>query len=172
MDKKALIVSADNFEDSELMYPYYRLLEAGFQVDIAAPQKGKIKGKRGYFEVEANLALADVDTAGSCGYKALVLPGGKAPAVLREKQEAIDIVSDFASSGIPIAAICHAPQLLVTARLLNGKKVTCYSSVVEEVKEAGALYEDSEVVVDNNLITSRVPGDLPAFCRELMKKIL
>ncbi|WP_027186127.1 type 1 glutamine amidotransferase domain-containing protein [Desulfovibrio inopinatus] len=171
MNNKALIVSADGFEDSELLYPYYRLREAGFEVDIAAPAKGSITGKKGY-EVQANLALSDVDTAGSCGYKALVLPGGKAPAALREMKEAIDIVTDFASSGIPIAAICHGPQLLVSARLLAGKKATCYASVAEELKGAGALYEDSEVVVDHTLITSRKPDDLPAFSRELMKQIL
>ncbi|WP_428558469.1 MAG: type 1 glutamine amidotransferase domain-containing protein [Solidesulfovibrio sp. DCME] len=168
--KKALILSADNFEDSELLYPLYRLREAGFQVDVAAPAAGTITGKHGY-AVEANLGLEAVESAGSCGYSLLVLPGGKAPAALRTLPKAIDIVEDFASSGIPMAAICHGPQLLVTARLLRGRRATCYTTVADELREAGALYEDAAVVVDGNLVTSRMPGDLPDFMREVMKKV-
>jgi len=168
--KKALIVSADHFEDSELLYPLYRLREAGFQVDVAAPEAGAITGKHGYV-VTANLGLAAVESAGSCGYSLLVLPGGKAPAALRSLPKVMDIATDFASSGIPIAAICHGPQILVTARLLRGRRATCYKTVAEELKEAGALYEDAPVVVDGNLITSRVPDDLPDFMREVLKKV-
>ena len=170
MKPKALIVSADQFEDSELLYPLYRLREAGYEVDIAAPAAGKITGKHGYV-FEANLNLADVESHGACGYKVLVLPGGKAPAALRLLPKALDIARDFAGSGVPIAAICHGPQLLVTAGLLNGRKATCYKTVAEELRAAGALYQDAEVVVDANLITSRMPADLPAFMRELMRML-
>ncbi|KAF5032621.1 Protein/nucleic acid deglycase 2 [anaerobic digester metagenome] len=168
--KKALLISADNFEDSELLYPLYRLREAGFHVDIAAPAAGTITGKHGY-AVAANLAVDAVESAGSCGYSLLVLPGGKAPATLRTIPKVIDIVTDFASSGIPMAAICHGPQILVTARLLRGRHATCYKTVADELKEAGALYEDAPVVVDGNLVTSRMPDDLPDFMREVMKKV-
>ena len=168
--KKALIVSADNFEDSELLYPLYRLREAGFQVDLAAPSPGPITGKHGY-TLTANLGVDAVESAGSCGYSLLVLPGGKAPQALRAIPKVIDIVTDFASSGIPIAAICHGPQLLVTARLLHGRRATCYTSVAEELKAAGALYEDVPVVVDGPFVTSRQPDDLPDFMREVMKKV-
>ncbi len=168
MKPKALIVTADMFEDTELLYPYYRLQEAGYDVDVAAPKAGEVTGKKGY-KVKANLSLDDVESAGSCGYKLLVLPGGKAPAELRAIPKALDIARDFASSGAPIAAICHGPQVLVSAGLMNGREATCYSSVAEELKAAGALYEDSEVVVDKNLVTSRVPADLPAFMREVMR---
>ncbi|MHC1789087.1 type 1 glutamine amidotransferase domain-containing protein [Solidesulfovibrio sp.] len=168
--KKALIISADAFEDSELLYPLYRLREAGFVVDVAAPTAGTITGKHGY-AVAANLAVDAVESAGSCGYVLLVLPGGKAPATLRTLPKVIDIVTDFASSGIPMAAICHGPQILVTARLLRGKRATCYKTVAEELKKAGALYEDAPVVVDGPLITSRIPDDLPDFMREVMKKV-
>ena len=168
--KKALIISADLFEDSELLYPLYRLQEAGFQVDVAAPAAGAITGKHNY-AVTANLAVDAVESAGSCGYNLLVLPGGKAPAALRGIPKVIDIVTDFASSGIPMAAICHGPQILVTARLLRGKRATCYTTVADELREAGALYEDAPVVVDGNLITSRIPADLPHFMREVMKKV-
>lgn len=168
--KKALIVSADHFEDTELLYPLYRLQEAGFQVDVAAPAAGPITGKHNY-TVTANLAVDAVESAGSCGYSLLVLPGGKAPAALRGIPKVIDIVTDFASSGIPMAAICHGPQILVTARLLRGKRATCYTTVADELREAGALYEDAPVVVDGNLVTSRIPADLPDFMREVMKKV-
>lgn len=168
--KKALIISADLFEDSELLYPLYRLQEAGFQVDVAAPTTGTITGKHNY-AVTANLAVDAVESAGSCGYSLLVLPGGKAPAALRGIPKVIDIVNDFASSGLPIAAICHGPQILVTARLLRGKRATCYTTVADELREAGALYEGAPVVVDGNLITSRIPADLPDFMREVMKKV-
>lgn len=168
--KKALIISADQFEDTELLYPLYRLREAGFSVDVAAPAAGTITGKHGY-TVAANLGVDDVASAGSCGYGLLVLPGGKAPATLRTIPKVIDIVTDFASSGIPMAAICHGPQLLVTARLLRGRHATCYTSVAEELKEAGAIYADEPVVVDGRLVTSRVPGDLPDFMREVMKLV-
>jgi protease I len=168
--KKALIVSADLFEDSELLYPLYRLQEAGFQVDVAAPAAGTITGKHGY-AVTANLSVEAVESAGSCGYSLLVLPGGKAPAALRTIPKVMEIATDFASSGIPMAAICHGPQILVTARLLRGKRATCYKTVAEELKEAGALYEDAAVVVDGNLITSRIPADLPYFMREVMQKV-
>jgi protease I len=168
--KKALIISTDGFEDSELLYPLYRLQEAGFIVDVAAPKAGPITGKHGY-TVAANLGVDAVESAGSCGYTLLVLPGGKAPAALRSIPKVLDIATDFASSGIPIAAICHGPQILVTARLLRGRHATCYTTVADELKEAGALYEDSPVVVDGTLITSRIPSDLPHFMREVMKKV-
>ena len=168
MKPKALIVTADAVEDSELLYPYYRLQEAGYDVDVAAPKAGEVTGKHGY-TVKANLSLDDVESAGSCGYKLLVLPGGKAPAALRQLPKALDIARDFASSGAPIAAICHGPQVLITAGLMRGRKATCYKTVAEELLAAGGLYEDTEVVVDKNLITSRQPSDLPAFMREVMR---
>lgn len=170
IQRKALIVSADNFEDSELLAPMYRLQEAGFVVDVAAPSKGTITGKHGY-EVEANLDVDSVEDAGSCGYKILVLPGGKAPEALREIPRVLDLVRDFVSSGLPIAAICHGPQILISAGVLNGKKATAYASVQPELKDAGIETVDQEVVVDGQFITSRQPSDIPAFNREMMKKI-
>lgn len=94
-----------------------------------------------------------------------------APATLRTLPKVIDIANDFASSGIPIAAICHGPQILITARLLRGRHATCYKTVVDELKDAGALYEDKSVVVDGQFITSRQPDDLPDFMREVLKKV-
>ena len=168
MKPKALIVTADMVEDSELLYPYYRLQEAGYDVDVAAPKAGEVTGKHGY-AVKANLSLNEVESARLSGYKILILPGGKAPAALRQIPKALDIARDFSESGLPIAAVCHGPQVLITAGLMRGRKATCYKTVADELKAAGGLYEDTEVVVDKNLVTSRQPSDLPAFMREVMR---
>lgn len=169
-DKKALIITAKKFEDSELLVPLYRLMEAGYDVDIAAPEKGSVKGKHDY-EVQANMTFEEVADKGSCGYAVLIIPGGKAPEKVRKEEAALNIVRDNVSSGTPICAICHGPQVLITAGVVQGKKMTCYESVAEELKAAGADYSDEEVVVDGQFVTSRHPGDLPAFLREMMKKI-
>ncbi len=164
---KVLILSADNFEDSELLVPYYRFLEEGFRVEIASMKKGKITGKHGYgMEVDRILAEVNPDH-----YDLLLLPGGKAPEALRKQPAALEIARSFFAAGKPVAAICHGPQILLTANLLNGRRATSYKSVAAEMKGAGALYEDTEVVVDGNLVTSRQPSDLPGFMREIMKML-
>jgi protease I len=164
---KALFLSADAYEDSELLVPYYRLLEEGLEVDIASMKKQPIKGKHGY-EVEVTKTLAEIKPE---DYDILVLPGGKAPEAVRKERKAVEIAKDFFMRGKPVAAICHGPQTLVTAGLLKGRHATCYRTVVDELKASGAIYEDKEVVVDGNLVTSRQPSDLPAFMRETMKMI-
>jgi len=170
MQPKALILTADGYEDSELFYPFYRLQEAGYTVDIAAPKAGKVTGKHGY-TMTANLGLDEVPPQAARTYKVLVLPGGKAPAALREIPKVTEIARDFAETGTLIAAVCHGPQVLVTAGLLRGKRATCYATVAEELKAAGAQYQDREVVVDGQLITSRQPADLPAFMRAVMARL-
>lgn len=164
---KALMISADNFEDSELLVPYYRLKEAGIEVTLASLKRGTITGKHGY-EVPVDKILDEVNPD---EYGILVLPGGKAPETVRKEEKALSIARSFFAAKKPVAAICHGPQTLISAGLLKGRRVTCYSSVANEMRDAGALYEDSEVVVDGNLVTSRQPEDLPAFMRETMKKI-
>jgi len=164
---KALMISADNFEDSELLVPYYRLKEAGMEVTLASLKRGAITGKHGY-EVSVDKILDEVNPD---EYGILVLPGGKAPETVRKEEKALSIARSFFAAKKPVAAICHGPQTLISAGLLKGRRVTCYSSVANEMRDAGALYEDSEVVVDGNLVTSRQPEDLPAFMRETMKKI-
>lgn len=164
---KALVISADNFEDTELLVPLYRLREEGVQVDIVSMKKGKIKGKHGY-EVDVDKTLREVDPD---QYSLLVLPGGKAPEAVRKENEALEIARSFFQKGKLVAAICHGPQILISAGLLKGRRATCYRSVAGEMKAAGALYEDREVVVEGNLVTSRQPSDLPAFLREVVKKL-
>jgi protease I len=162
-----LIISADNFEDTELLVPYYRFREEGIEVDIASLKKGMIKGKHGY-EVEANKALGEIVPD---QYDILLLPGGKAPEAVRKDKNALEIAKHFFMKKKPVSAICHGPQTLISAGLMKGSHATCYKSVAEEMKAAGALYEDKEVVVDGNLVTSRQPSDLPAFMRETMKML-
>ena len=164
---KALIISAANFEDSELLVPYYRLKEAGVEVKVASLKRGVITGKHGY-EVAVDKTLDEVNPD---DYAILVLPGGKAPAAVRTVPKALEIARSFFTHSKTVAAICHGPQILISAGLLKGRRATCYISVAEELKKAGALYEDQEVVVDANLITSRQPADLPAFMRETMKQL-
>lgn len=165
---KALILSANNFEDLELLVPYYRLQEAGYGVDVAAAEQGKIIGMHGY-EVKVGKTFDEIDPA---GYAVLVLPGGKAPAAIRNEPVVKSLVRAFFDADKPVGAICHGPQVLVSAGLLVGRRATCYRAVADELREAGALYEYSEVVVDGRLVTSRQPCDLPAFMRELMKLLV
>ncbi|QXE90057.1 type 1 glutamine amidotransferase domain-containing protein [Geomonas subterranea] len=164
---KALILSADNFEDTELLVPLYRLREVGFSVVVASESPGTIHGKHGY-EVPVDKLFSDIHAA---DYAILVLPGGKAPAAIRNIPAVQEIARAFMASEKPVAAICHGPQILVSAGLLKGRKATCYESVAPELRDAGAQYQDIEVLVDGNLITSRKPDDLPAFCRELTRML-
>jgi len=164
---KALIISADKFEDSELLVPYYRLKEVGVEVTVVSLNRGAIKGLHGY-EVTVDKTLDEVNPD---DYAILVLPGGKAPAVVRKEPQALEIARSFFARSKPVAAICHGPQILISAGLLKGRRATCYKSMAAELKEAGALYEDREVVVDANLVTSRQPADFPAFLRETMKQL-
>lgn len=162
---RALMISADGFEDLELLVPYYRLKEAGVELDLASMHKGEIKGLHGY-AVRADLSLEEVDPS---AYELLVLPGGRAPQAVRKQEAALEIARHFFAEGKPVAAICHGPQTLISAGLMRGRRATSYPAVGRELEEAGAVYEDAEVVVDGNLVTARVPGDLPAFLREMMR---
>ena len=164
---KALILSADTFEDTELPVPYYWLKEAGVAVTVASLSRGSSTGKHGY-EVAVDKTLDEVNPD---DYAILILPGGAAPGVLRREPKTLEIARDFFERKKPVAAICHGPQILISAGLLQGRRATCYRSVADELKEAGALYEDQELVVDANLVTSRQPADLPAFMRETMKQL-
>ncbi len=162
---KALIVSGHRFKDSELLVPYYRLREEGIATHIASPQAGPLRGKHGNL-VEA-MALSGVDGK---EYDLLILPGGKAPAILRNDVMLLELVRHFIEAGKTVAAICHGPQILVAAGVLGGRKATCHRTLVKELQDAGALYFDQSVVVDDNVITSRGPADLPDFMAEILKR--
>jgi len=156
---RALIISADLFEDSELEVPYGYMLKLGLDIDIASLTRGTISGKHG-FTAEATMRLDEVDPG---KYDILLLPGGKAPSSIRKEQKALEIARYFFEQKKLVAAICHGPQILISAGLLEGRVATGYKSIAEELKNAGAVYRDEEVVVDHNLITSREPSDLNAF---------
>ena len=167
---RAIILTADKFEDFELFFPYFRLLEEGFQVDIAAPKKGHISGEHGY-DMEVKRTFDEIDPS---DYDLLLIPGGSpdgAPATVRKNVKAQNIARSFFKENKPVASICHGPWTLVSAGLVKGRKLTSFwgDGVPEEIQKAGGKYEDSEVVVDGNLVTSRYPGDLPAFMQETMK---
>lgn len=164
---RILIISADQYEDSELLTPLQKLRAEGFAVDIASLQKEPITGKHGA-KTNVNLTVEDVITE---DYEMLILPGGRAPAQLRKNKKVIEIVRRFFELNKPVAAICHGPQILISAGLVKGKKMTAYKTVATELTEAGAEYTDASVVVDSNLITSRQPSDLDNFLREIKRKL-
>jgi protease I len=169
---KAIILTADKFEDMELFFPYFRLLEEGLTVDVAAPKKGHIEGEHGYeFEIEKTFNDINPDD-----YDLLLIPGGSpggAPSVVRKDAKAQAIAKSFFRSNKPVCSICHGPWLLASSGLVNGRHLTSYwhDGVPEDIKKAGGIYEDREVVVDGNLVTSRYPGDLPSFMRETMRMV-
>lgn len=169
---RTLILTADKFEDMELFFPYFRLLEEGIAVDIAAPKKGHIEGEHSYgLEIEKTF-----DEVKPVDYDLLLIPGGSpdgAPSVVRKDIKAQAIAKSFFNSDKPVSSICHGPWLLASAGLVNGRHLTGFwnDGVPEDIKKAGGLYEDKEVVVDGNLVTSRYPGDLPAFTRETMRMV-
>jgi protease I len=170
--RKAIVLTADMFEDMEVFFPVFRLIEEGWQVDIAAPQVEEIHGENGYM-LMPDMAIGDVNPD---DYDLLVLPGGSpdgAPTTVRKVKEAQNIARSFFAKDKPVASICHGPYTLVSADLVRGKHLTSYwhDGVPEEIKAAGGIWEDKDVVVDGNFVTSRWPADLPAFMREVTKMI-
>jgi protease I len=170
---RAVILTANRFEDMELFYPYFRLLELGIEVDVAAPRIQKLTGKNGYVFENVDLPFARVNPD---HYDLLLLPGGVAdgaPTAIRKSKNAQYIVKSFFVQNKPVAAICHGPCALISAGVLKGRRLTGYlgDGVPEEIKAAGGHYEDKDVIVDGNLVTSRSPADLPLFMRETMKMI-
>lgn len=164
---KVLMLMENHYEDAEAIVPFYRMLEAGHEVTVVGPRQGIYTSKHGY-PFKADKAPDEVRVE---DYQALLIPGGQAPDLMRIRPGLVKIVKEANSKGLVIGAICHAAQVLIEADIVRGKKATCYISVRTDLKNAGADYEDKSVVVDGKLVTSRHPGDLPDFCRELVKII-
>jgi protease I len=159
--KRVAMLVEDGFEDRELMGPLEALREAGATVTIVGPTSGaEFKGKRGQAVVTSELAAG---SARMKDFDALVIPGGHAPDKMRMRHAMVDLVRDAMEVGKPVAAICHGPQLLISADTLRGRTLTCWPSIAIDVKNAGGLYVDKPVVEDGNLITSRKPEDVPMF---------
>jgi protease I len=166
-NKRVIILAENQFQDLELLYPKYRLIEEGAKVIVAGTGEKNYKGKYGYpVDVDANIKDCKAKD-----FDAVVIPGGWAPDFLRRSKEVVDFVKEMSRQNKVVAAICHAGWVLASADIVRGKKVTCFSAIKDDLINAGAKYSDEEVVVDNNLITSRKPDDLPAFCREIIKAL-
>ncbi len=163
--KKILIITADKCDDSEILYPYYRMIEEGFEVTVASFEKGMVNAKY-HFSIDADISVNEIDTR---VYDGLILPGGMAPEKLRQNKSVIDAVKSFDDAKKPIAAICHGQQILISAGILKNRKATCYPGIKDDIVLAGANYCDNRVVVDGNLVTSRRPEDLPYFMSEFVK---
>jgi deglycase len=164
----ALLVE-DEFEDRELTGPLDALRQAGIAVTIVGPTAGtKFKGKRGEATITSDLSAG---SARMNDFDALVIPGGHAPDKMRMRHAMVDLARDAMESGKTVAAICHGPQLLISANVLRGRTLTCWPSIAIDVKNAGGLYVDKPVVEDRNLITSRKPDDVPVFSAAIIKAL-
>jgi protease I len=161
-----ILVERD-FQDMEVMYPYYRFKEAGAHVVVIGVAAKEYNGKYGY-PITAEKKSSDVQVKDLDG---LIIPGGWAPDFLRRDVPTIRFVKDYFEQRKPVGAICHAGWVLISAGVLDGVKATSFSAIKDDMVNAGALWEDKEVVVDKNLVTSRTPDDLPAFCRAFMEVV-
>lgn len=172
MSKKIAILATHGFEESELSSPKEHLEKQGWTAHIVSPESGTIKAwaeKDWGKEYDVDVTL---DSASASDYDALVLPGGVInPDKLRTEEKALTFVQDFFKQHKPVAAICHGPQILINAGAVEGRKMTSVNKISIDLKNAGAVWEDSEVVVDNGLVTSRTPEDLPAFNAKLVEEI-
>lgn len=171
-NKKVAIVVADGFEESEFTKPLEALKNAQASVDVISIKGGKVKAWShtdwgGEYNVDKT-----IDSVKGEDYDALVLPGGVMnPDKLRTNKDVVAFVSSFIDEGKPIAAICHGPWTLIETGMLKGRKLTSYPSIKTDLINAGASWSDEEVVVDNGLVTSRKPDDLPAFCKKMVEEI-
>jgi protease I len=171
--KRVAILATNGFEQSELEVPRDTLRDEGATVEIISPESGEIKGWDKDDWGRAVPVDRSLDDAQVGDYDALVLPGGQInPDLLRVEEKAITFVRDFFNSKKPLAAICHAPWLLIEAGVVKGRDLTSYKSIATDVKNAGGNWQDKEVVVHEALITSRNPGDLEAFCGKIIEEIL
>lgn len=170
--KKVAILVANGFEQVEYTQPKEALEKAGAEVHTISLQEGNVKGwKHDHWgdEFKVDKTLGKVKAS---EYDGLVLPGGQMnPDILRDNEKAVSFVRNFFSEGKPVAAICHAPWLLVEADVVEGRSLTSYSSIKTDMINAGAIWKDQEVVVDGGLVTSRNPDDLPAFCKSMVEVI-
>ncbi|MEM0450875.1 MAG: type 1 glutamine amidotransferase domain-containing protein [Nitrososphaerota archaeon] len=151
------IVAGPEFEDLELLYPYYRFLEEGADVKVIGPEKRSYAGKHG-LQISVDATFDEVRPQ---DFDALFIPGGWMPDRVRRDRKAVEWIREFFLSGRPVGAICHGPQLLISARVLSGYRLTAVSAIKDDLEYAGAIYVDEPVVRDRNLVTSRVPPDLP-----------
>lgn len=157
--KRVAVLAEDMYEDPELWYPYYRLLEEGAEVQIVGPEAKVYHSKYGY-PVQASVAASEVSAK---DFDGVVVPGGFAPDRLRRYPAVLNLVRGIFEKGGVVAAICHAAWVPISAGIMKGKRATCVSAIKDDLINAGAIYLDQKVVVDGRLVSSRTPADLPAF---------
>lgn len=167
--KRVALLVEDEFEDLEVTGPLETLRAAGLTVVVVGPAAGgTYKGKRGQAVVTADIGAGSARIA---DFDAVVIPGGHAPDRMRMRHAMVDLARDAMTAGKPVAAICHGPQVLISANVLKGRTLTCWPSIAVDVKNAGGLYVDKPVVEDANLITSRKPDDLTAFNDAILRAL-
>jgi len=169
MARKRIAIMVDEmYQVLEVWYPYYRLIEGRCNVDfVAAEAEKQYHSKEGYPCV-SDISAKDVQIV---DYDCMIVPGGFAPDFMRRSEQMVKFANDMVNAGKVIAAICHGGWLLCSTNAYKGKKATCFMAIKDDIKNAGAEYLDAECVVDGNLITSRRPDDLPAFCSEILKAL-
>ena len=158
--RKIAVLTGEGFQDAEAFMPIGYLTNRGFEITVIGEKPGEVKAYNSEFTIQIEKSVTEVSPD---EFEALILPGGKAPAELRENEDVVAFAREFFNSGKPTAAICHGPQVLIRAGVMEGKNATAVKSVKEELEAAGVQYFDESVVVDENLITSRVPDDLNDF---------
>lgn len=165
--KRIAILAEDLYQDLELWYPALRFREAGAEVTIVGAGKGVYASKHGY-PVNPDKSA---DKVGADDFDAVIIPGGYAPDRMRLHESMVRLVREMDKAGKVVAAICHGGWMLASANVLRGRKATGYIAIKDDMVNAGAAFEDSEVVRDGNLVTSRKPEDLPAFCRTIIRAV-
>lgn len=169
MSAKRIAVMVDEmYQVLEVWYPYYRLKEAGFGVNLVAAEVDRQYHSKEGYPCVSDRAAGRADAA---EYDCMVVPGGFAPDFMRRSKEVIEFANDMVNAGKVIAAICHGGWLLCSTNVYKGKKATCFMAIKDDIVNAGAEYIDAECVVDGNLITSRKPEDLPAFCSAIINAL-
>ena len=166
--RRIAVLAADQYQEMEVWYPLLRFREDGAETVVVGGEAGKTYSSKKGYPVVSDRSIADVRAS---EFDAVVIPGGWAPDTLRQDERMLNFVREMDNSGRLVAAICHAGWVLCSADILRGRKATCFKAIKDDMVHAGAKYVDEEVVVDGNLITSRVPTDLPAFCREIVKAL-
>jgi len=166
-NKKIAILAEDNYQELELHYPRLRFIEAGASVSVLGTGKNEYASEKGYM-VDVDADVADVNAN---DFDAVVIPGGMAPDKMRRSRAMVEFVSDMHAQNKPVAWICHAGWMAVSADIIRDRRVTSFASIRDDMINAGGNWVDEEVVVDGNLISSRMPPDLPAFCEALMKAL-
>ncbi|KZX14509.1 general stress protein 18 [Methanobrevibacter cuticularis] len=166
---KIVVILGNMFEDVEYTEPAKVFKENGHELTVVGLKKGqKVKGKQGNASETIEKSFNDVSID---DFDALFIPGGHSPDELRVDEDAVEFTKEFVKSGKPVFAICHAPQILITAQVLEGRRITGWKSIIQDIKNAGATYVDEEVVEDGNIISSRSPDDIPAFIKASLKKL-